>query len=1268
MKRLPKVLVITGATVLVLVALVITGLRLVLPRIDEYRPQLVAKVESYIGVPIRVTQINAAWNSSGPQLELKNLSLTFPESTWKAERITLALDVWRSLLHLRWQFRDLTFYRLQMDFEKPLFNDTSSGDSFESSKMKNVLLKQLSHFDLRDSSLAFPSPSGERVEFDIPQLTWLNTRNRHRAEGLVRLSGQNGELGLFQVRMDLRDGKELMDRGTLYLQADDVDMKPWFSRLLRDTTGLGSAQFSLASWLKVESGDLSTIDVQVKQGKVNWHDSGVQHRLDARDLLLQVKKDRENHAWQLDIPSMNFITDGKVWPKGAASLLWLPEEKERQEQLRVRAKGLSLERLSPLLPALSFLTPDLINGVRQLQPKGQIDFLAVDIPLKQPEESMFEANWQNLSWNHWKQLPGMENFSGLASGSLAIGALDLNIGQASIPYGDMFRAPLELKSAQGKLEWRYSESKGFTFWSDKLDIKAKSLWANGGFNFELPTDGEPFLSILAGIRLYDASDAWRYYPEPLMGTHLTDYLSKALQGGKVDNATLVYAGNPHLFPFRNHDGLFQVLVPVKEAIFQFQPGWPALNPLAIDLNFLNDSLWMNAPIAKLGDATGKNISANIPAYHDHNLLIDADIQGHGKEIHDYFLQSPLKTSVGAALNALLIDGDVSGRLHLNIPLDGEKVDASGSVSLRGNSLKVVPINSTFDKVSGDFRFDNGDLKSNTLSAQWFGQPVLLDFSTRDSKKEYQINVNVQGKWDMRKLPDIPESLAQKIEGIAKWDSKVAIRLPHQGKMNYQIGVTGDLSGVSSHLPSPLNSEKGQPAPLNISVTGGIDSFMLKGSLKNSEQFNSQWLIGGKPAVILDRLSWVSDSQKTPALPDDRRLQLKLSDLDGDSLLALAGAGMGNKSSDKLSFPKLLTLQTPSLDIGGQKWRYLTVKSDTMSEGMTIAMKGVEIDGQIRQQPNQPLKIDLKYLYYNPQSTKADTKKNGRIDTLETPPEPAGGKGFGDWPNIQLRCEDCWLMGQRLRTVNADLQASKESLRLTSGTVNTGNTKLDVSGEWRQSSRSDSSHFHGKLSGTNIDTSTGYFGMTIPLKKSPFDVDFNLNWQGIPWKPQLGSLEGELKAQLGKGEIADMGGGRAGQLLRLVSFDALLRKLRFDFSDTFGEDFYFDSIRSHARVDKGIVHTDNLKIDGLAADISMTGNVDLVKRRLEMEAVIAPELSATVGVAAAFVINPVVGAAVFAASKALGPLWDKFSLIRYQISGSLDEPKVDEVLRQPKEAK
>lgn len=162
------------------------------------------------------------------------------------------------------------------------------------------------------------------------------------------------------------------------------------------------------------------------------------------------------------------------------------------------------------------------------------------------------------------------------------------------------------------------------------------------------------------------------------------------------------------------------------------------------------------------------------------------------------------------------------------------------------------------------------------------------------------------------------------------------------------------------------------------------------------------------------------------------------------------------------------------------------------------------------------------------------------------------------------------------------------------------------------------------------------------------------------------LNGKLSAKLGKGAIAQMGGGRAGQILRLVSFDALLRKLQLDFRDTFSDDFNFDSIKGDATIHNGVMASKNTYVDGLVADIALSGEINLVKRQINLEAVITPEISATVGVATAFVLNPFAGAAVFAATKVLGPLWSKVSVIRYRVTGSLDEPKIDEVLRQLKE--
>ena len=153
---------------------------------------------------------------------------------------------------------------------------------------------------------------------------------------------------------------------------------------------------------------------------------------------------------------------------------------------------------------------------------------------------------------------------------------------------------------------------------------------------------------------------------------------------------------------------------------------------------------------------------------------------------------------------------------------------------------------------------------------------------------------------------------------------------------------------------------------------------------------------------------------------------------------------------------------------------------------------------------------------------------------------------------------------------------------------------------------------GSLHGSNLDTAAGFFGISTPIQNASFNVDYDLHWRNPPWQPDEATLNGILRTRLGKGEFTDLSSGHAGQLLRLLSFDALLRKLRFDFRDTFSEGFYFDSIHSTAWIKDGVLHTDDTLVDGLEADIAMKGSVDLVRRRLDMEAVVAPEISATVG--------------------------------------------------------
>ena len=1235
-----------------------------LPHLDAWRPEILNKIESATGMPVEASQLSASWQNFGPTLEAHDIRAELKDGgEFSVKRVTLALDVWQSLLHMRWQFRDLTFWQLRFRTNTPI---TSGGgnDSLEASHISDLFLRQFDHFDLRDSEVSFLTPSGQRAELAIPQLTWLNDPRRHRAEGQVSLSSLTGQHGVMQVRMDLRDDEGLLSNGRVWLQADDIDLKPWLGKWMQDNIALETAQFSLEGWMTIDKGDVTGGDVWLKQGGASWLGEKQTHTLSVDNLTAHIT--RENPGWQFSIPDTRITMDGKPWPSGALTLAWIPEQdvggkdNKRSDELRIRASNLELAGLEGIRPLAAKLSPALGDVWRSTQPSGKINTLALDIPLQAADKTRFQASWSDLAWKQWKLLPGAEHFSGTLSGSVENGLLTASMKQAKMPYETVFRAPLEIADGQATISW-LNNDKGFQLDGRNIDVKAKAVHARGGFRYLQPANDEPWLGILAGISTDDGSQAWRYFPENLMGKDLVDYLSGAIQGGEADNATLVYGGNPQLFPYKHNEGQFEVLVPLRNAKFAFQPDWPALTNLDIELDFINDGLWMKTDGVNLGGVRASNLTAVIPDYSKEKLLIDADIKGPGKAVGPYFDETPLKDSLGATLQELQLDGDVNARLHLDIPLNGELVTAKGDVTLRNNSLFIKPLDSTLKNLSGKFSFINGDLQSEPLTASWFNQPLNVDFSTKEGAKAYQVAVNLNGNWQPAKTGVLPEAVNEALSGSVAWDGKVGIDLPYHAGATYNVELNGDLKNVSSHLPSPLAKPAGEPLPVNVKVDGNLNSFELTGQAGADNHFNSRWLLGQK--LTLDRAIWAADSKTLPPLPEQSGVELNMPPMNGAEWLALFQKGAAESVGGAASFPQHITLRTPMLSLGNQQWNNLSIVSQPTANGTLVEAQGREINATLAMRNNAPWLANIKYLYYNP----SVAKTHG--DSTNSSPFPTTERiSFRGWPDAQIRCAECWFWGQKFGRIDSDITISGNTLTLTNGLIDTGFSRLTADGEWVNNPGNERTSLKGKLRGQKIDAAAEFFGVTTPIRQSSFNVDYDLHWRKAPWQPDEATLNGIIHTQLGKGEITEINTGHAGQLLRLLSVDALMRKLRFDFRDTFGEGFYFDSIRSTAWIKDGVMHTDDTLVDGLEADIAMKGSVNLVRRDLNMEAVVAPEISATVGVAAAFAVNPIVGAAVFAASKVLGPLWSKVSILRYHISGPLDDPQINEVLRQPRKEK
>ena len=506
MRRLPGILLLTVATLIVIIALLVSGLRLALPHLDSVRPALLGKIEAATGLPVSASQITASWQNFGPTLDVRDIKAGLKDGgELSIKRASMALDVWQSLLHMRWQFRELTFWQLQIHTNTPLQNN-DGGDGINGDRIADLFLRQFDHFTLRDSQLSFLTLSGQRAELTIPQLTWLNDKNRHRAEGELGLSSLTGQHGVMKIRMDLRDENGLLNKGRLWLQADDIDVKPWLGRWMQDNIALTSARFSLEGWASLDKGEISSGDVWLKQGGASWQGDKQQHHLAVDNLTAHLSREKE--GWQFRIPDTRITIDDTAWPRGALALAWIPSQEvggpnhQSSDELRIRASHLSLAGLNGLLPIAENLSPELADIWRTTQPTGTVDAFAMDIPLQNTAKTRFNASWNELAWKQWKLLPGAEHVSGSIAGSVENGSLQVAMQKALMPYEHVFRAPLEIANGVATLNW-VNNDKGFMLDGRNIDVQATGVRAAGGFRYLQPKDDQPWLGILAGISTND---------------------------------------------------------------------------------------------------------------------------------------------------------------------------------------------------------------------------------------------------------------------------------------------------------------------------------------------------------------------------------------------------------------------------------------------------------------------------------------------------------------------------------------------------------------------------------------------------------------------------------------------------------------------------------------------------------------------------------------------------------------------------------------------
>ena len=216
--------------------------------------------------------------------------------------------------------------------------------------------------------------------------------------------------------------------------------------------------------------------------------------------------------------------------------------------------------------------------------------------------------------------------------------------------------------------------------------------------------------------------------------------------------------------------------------------------------------------------------------------------------------------------------------------------------------------------------------------------------------------------------------------------------------------------------------------------------------------------------------------------------------------------------------------------------------------------------------------------------------------------------------------------------------------------------LKADGKWDMSPAAQQTHINLSLEISNAGAMLARSGYPNTVKDGNGKLEGAFSWPGGPDDFSYATLDGALKLDTGKGQFLKIDPG-IGKLLSILSLQALPKRITLDFTDIFSEGFKFDNITGTAQVTHGVLSTNDFKIDGSAAKVTMKGQIDLDRETQDLRVRVLPTVGNSVSLLGAFAAGPVVGVGVFIANKIMREPLDKLVSFEYNISGTWVEPNV-----------
>ena len=488
---------------------------------------------------------------------------------------------------------------------------------------------------------------------------------------------------------------------------------------------------------------------------------------------------------------------------------------------------------------------------------------------------------------------------------------------------------------------------------------------------------------------------------------------------------------------------------------------------------------------------------------------------------------------------------------------------------------------------------------------------------------------------------------QHLSGTTDWRGGLTLR-----KKTADLVIESSLQGVSSTLPAPFAKVAADAVPMRFErrVTGANQDrvslaygevvkaeLARRGDGKQMQIERGAVRLGAGEVGELDKPGvWIRGSLKQ---------------LDFDDWLAFSRSAEGSGGYTLGG----LDVKLGQVEFLGRRFHDLALQATPQGPAMQIALAGREIDGTATWHGEGKGRLNARF------------KKLELIapEAQAAPPQakPAANAKPLELPALDVIVDQFQHGQKQLGRLEVNAVHQGRDWRIERLRISNPDAVLTADGVWQSWRTQPRTQVNVHMDVSDAGKTLTRWGMPQGIRRGTAKIEGHLSWSGSPQDFDFASLTGQLMVDAANGQFVKLEPGLA-KLLGVLSLQALPRRLTLDFRDVFSEGFSFDSITGSVKIDQGIAATENFRLQGPSARVTMAGEVDLARETQRLRVRVMPHISDGVSIAGALIGGPVAGVAAYLAQKVLKDPLEQLISFEYNVTGNWSDPQVASVARAP----